>query len=488
MTGGEGRAAADGRGRLPGMVSGAEDADLRLTARERRWLEALLVLGTLTVGLIFLGLVAGIAACCGDVIMVFFLAWLLAFVLSPVAGLLVRAVPILPRGFAVILAYALLLIGISFIVLFIAQSLATSISSFIAGLPDLQKRLPEVIAPYQERLRALGLQVDLVASSQALLDNLGTISANLQKPLSDLAFASFGALGNLLIILMLSLYMAVDQDRIVAFGLRIVPPQYAEEARLFERSVSRSFGGFLRGQAIMGVLYAAVAGITSVVFGLDYAPVTAAASGVLQAIPFFGPFVSWAPPVLVAALTRPAVVLPVLVVMVVGWMIVMNVVQPRLMADSVGLHPIVVLGSVIVGTKIAGAAGAIFGIPIAAVLSSFFFYYLNRATSDSRTVAARAARRLSEREGRRVRVPTPPSLTEVHRRADLDDPGYAEGSYPAEPGTVSPPGPAPSGAPGPGWPRPDAAPADPPPSNRPPAEPPLQARTLAPGNDPRPTA
>ncbi len=443
------------------MAGGAGTPDLPLNDRERRWLTALLILGTLTVGLIFLGLVAGIAAFFGDVIMVFFLAWLLAFMLSPLAGLMVRAAPILPRGLAVILAYALLLVGISFIVLFIAQSLATSITSFIQGLPDLQRRLPEVLAPYQDRLRSLGLQVDLVASAQTFLDNLGTISSSLQKPLSDLAFASFGALGNLLIILMLSLYMAVDRDRIMAFALRIVPPQYAEEARLFERSVSRSFGGFLRGQAIMGVLYAAVAGITSVVFSLDYAAVTAAASGVLQAIPFFGPFVSWAPPVVVAALTKPDTVLPVLLIMVVGWMIVMNVVQPRLMADSVGLHPIVVLGSVIVGTKIAGAAGAIFGIPIAAVISSFFFYYLNRSTSDSRTVAARAARRLSQREGRPIRVPSPPSLTEVHRRADLDDAGGYDDGYPETPAAAPPENGQPAASPGVGW-RTAAPPADPP--------------------------
>jgi hypothetical protein len=194
--------------------------------------------------------------------------------------------------------------------------------------------------------------------------------------------------------------------------------------------VSRSFGGFLRGQAVMGLMYAAVAGAASLVLGLPYAPVTAAMSGILQAIPFFGPFVSWAPPVVVAMLTKSDVTLPTLLIMVAGWMVIMNVVQPRLMAESVGIHPIVVLGSVIVGSKVAGVAGAIFGIPVAAVLSSFFFYYLNRATADTRTVAARAARRVSQREGRPVRVPQPPSLTEVHRRADLDEPDFAAGVDP----------------------------------------------------------
>ena len=95
-----------------------------------------------------------------------------------------------------------------------------------------------------------------------------------------------------------------------------------------------------------------------------------------MAIPFFGPFVAWAPPVLVAFLTQSGDTLPAFILMGIGWLLVMNLLQPRLMQEAVGIHPIVVLGSVLIGAKIAGIAGAIFGIPIAAVLSAFFFHYL----------------------------------------------------------------------------------------------------------------
>jgi predicted PurR-regulated permease PerM len=410
-----------------------------LTTRERRWLEALLVLGTCVVALVLLGLVSNILLFFADVLFVFFLAWLLAFVLSPVANAIFRVLPVLPRGVAVLITYGLLLVLLVFIVVLAAQSLADSIAGFVAYIPQLQSQIPSIVAPINQQLRAFGLQVDLVASAQTIVGNVASFSRDLARPLSDLALASVGALGNLVIILFLSLYIVLDRDRIVAFFVRIVPPQYADEVRLFERSVSRSFGGFLRGQAIMGAMFGAVAAVVGIVFGLDFVPVTAAFSGVLQAIPFFGPFVSWAPPVLVAAFTQPGALIPVIIIMVAAWMIVMNVVQPRLMADSVGIHPIVVLASVIVGIKVAGVVGAVFGIPVTAVLSSFFFYYLNRTSTDPRTVAARAARRLSEREGRPVRVPGPPSLTEVHRRADYPDTG-----------TYSYPFAAPAGRDGPG--------------------------------------
>jgi hypothetical protein len=132
---------------------------------------------------------------------------------------------------------------------------------------------------------------------------------------------------------------------------------------------------------------------------------------IFQFIPFFGPFVSWAPPVVAAILTQPEAIIPIILVMAVGWFITMNVVQPRVMASSVGIHPVVVLVSVLIGLRIQGVIGAIFAIPVAAVISAFFFHYLNRTQGGPRDVTSRAARRVEEREGRPVRVPTPPAVT-----------------------------------------------------------------------------
>ena len=75
----------------------------------------------------------------------------------------------------------------------------------------------------------------------------------------------------MLIVFFLSIYMVVDRDQIMAFLFRLVPPTYAEEARLLQTSVSRSFGGFLRGQAIMGLVYFFVALGTSLLMGLPLA-------------------------------------------------------------------------------------------------------------------------------------------------------------------------------------------------------------------------
>jgi predicted PurR-regulated permease PerM len=380
-----------------------------LTDRQRRWLNALLVLGTAAVGAVVLRDLAEVFFGFGDIILVFFLAWLLAFILSPIVNVLDRGLPRLPRVVAVVIVYALLLAIVTFAVVLFANALYTSTRDFLASIPTLSTRLPEILAPWQGRLDRLGLgQVDLVRQADVFLANVSTYGSQAIGPLQQLAVASLGTLGNVLILLILSLYMVVDSERILSFLFRLVPPTRQEEARLLERSISQSFGGFLRGQAIMGVVYFGVALVANAAGGLDYAAVTSVAAGALQAVPFFGPFVSWAPPVLVAILLKPDQIPIVVAIMAIGWVFVMNVLQPRVMEQAVGIHPIVVLGSVLIGGRVAGITGAIFGIPIAAVLSAFFFHFLGRS-HDAGPVAERAARRVAAREGRTVRVPREPA-------------------------------------------------------------------------------
>jgi predicted PurR-regulated permease PerM len=379
-----------------------------LTPRQRRWLDAILILATLALAYIVLGFAGSVFAAFGDVILVFFLAWLLAFILSPIVARILTLLPFLSRGVAVAIVYAVLFGGLIFLTVAIASALATSVADFIGSVPQLRNDLPSIIAPWQERLDSLGIgQVDLLSQARAFLDNLDRIAGELAGPLQQVAVASLGAIANLLLVVILSLYMVADRDRILSFLFRVVPPAFAADASLLEASVARSFGGFLRGQAIIGVMYAAIAAIASATFGLDYLAATSAVAGLLMAIPFFGPFAAWAPPVLVAIFAKPDAVLGTFVIMGVGWLIVMNAVTPRIMSNALRIHPIVVLGSVLVGAKVAGVPGAIFGIPIAAVLAAFFFHYLER-TRDVGPVAARAAKRLEEREGRAVRMPREP--------------------------------------------------------------------------------
>jgi predicted PurR-regulated permease PerM len=409
--------------------------EIQLPESERRWLHAALVLGTLVLALVLVAQISVILSFFSDLLLTLLLAWLLAFMLSPLVGVLDRAFPKVPRVVAVGSVYLGMFVILSWIALVVAGNLATSILGFLDQLPDFQARLPEILAPIQNTLTSLGFQINAVKAANDLLGNLGNLGGDLVQPLTGVALFSLGIVGNLLIVIFLSLFILLDKDRIIAYLNRLIPPRYSEQASLFETSVAASFGGFIRGQFIQGLIYAAVAAFASLAFGLDFLPATAALSGVLQAIPFFGPFVSWAPPVVVAILTKPDVALPVLIVMGIGWFVVMNIVQPRVMSQAIGLHPVVVLVSVLVGVKVAGIAGAIFALPFAAVLAAFFQYFLARNARVPSDVTTRAAKRVGEREGRAVRVPTPPPVSATD---DAPEPVPDEIDQPRNPPAMPP--------------------------------------------------
>src|SRR5213082_1246312 len=125
--------------------------------RQRRWLDALLVMGTTVVAIILIGYLGSIFFYFGDIILIFFLAWLMAFILSPIVAVLVRHVPNLPRIAAVVVVYGLLLVG---------------------QIPEIRNDLPDLLAPWQQRLNAIGFgQVDLAANANSLLSNLNTYAS-----------------------------------------------------------------------------------------------------------------------------------------------------------------------------------------------------------------------------------------------------------------------------------------------------------------------
>src|SRR4051794_5116440 len=88
---------------IRGLDSGA--MEIQLPESERRWLHAALVLGTLVLALVFMGQVAVLLSFFSDLLLVLLLAWLLAFMLSPLVGALDRAFPRLPRVGLVALVY-----------------------------------------------------------------------------------------------------------------------------------------------------------------------------------------------------------------------------------------------------------------------------------------------------------------------------------------------------------------------------------------------
>jgi predicted PurR-regulated permease PerM len=113
-------------------------------------------------------------------------------------------------------------------------------------------------------------------------------------------------------------------------------------------------------------------------FGLPYLFLMTTAVALAMVIPFFGPPLALLPPLLVAVAFKPEVAIPVVLVLLIVQTVLVNVMQPRLMKEHAGLHPILVLIALLVGAQIAGLWGALFGVPFVAVLNLLVRYVVNR--------------------------------------------------------------------------------------------------------------
>jgi predicted PurR-regulated permease PerM len=349
--------------------------------RERRWLVAFLVSGT-ALFVVLLGQYAlQVVATFSGVLLILFLAWLLAFVISPLVSAIEDGSHV-SRGFAAALVYALALIGLGFILFYTGAAITQQLGELTRTFPQKATDIETTLGSWQQSLQFGRLQVDLVQMFKTLQDQVGTIGAQLFDQIEAIAGVTVSALGSLVLILILSLYMVVDRDRILAKVNRIVPNRYKDEFFIFERSVARAFGGFLRAQLILAVVQAILVAVVGGIFGIPFLFLVATLSAIVMLIPFFGPPLALIPPV-VAALIYTNGFIPVTLILLVVQTGLVNWLQPKLMQGALGLHPLLVLVGLLIGSTVAGVWGALFGIPVIAVINVFINYLLFRAVPNA---------------------------------------------------------------------------------------------------------
>ena len=345
------------------------------------WLRALIVLLVLVVALYLLGLLWDLAMRFGDVIVLFVLAWLLAFALRPLAKALTVRLRV-PWGasvgviylcfFAVVLALAIVLLP-----LLVAQMSDLAVAS--------PKWLQQMAQWYSEQQDSLPEQLQAanlgnILSPRDVLAQAQQVATTVVQNVLVLATGVASTLLGLVVVLMVSFYFTLDGERLTGRTVRAMPAQYREEVRFLLDSVEHSFGGFLRGQLVQAIAYASGTALIMWVAGLGYVVLSATIAGLAMVVPFVGPFVALvAPIVLAAALGGLTLALEVFIALFVLQQIVFNVLAPKVMSEAVGLHPLLVLFAIVAGGKAAGLAGAIFGVPVAAVIAAMVGYFYQRA-------------------------------------------------------------------------------------------------------------
>ena len=350
--------------------------------RERSWLVVFLALGSAYFAFLVLERLLALAAGFGTILLILFLAWLLAFVMSAlVAGLEERIH--LPRPAIVVGAYLFALVVFGFVVFYTGAALTQQVAELARNYPQTERDILGVLADWERGLQLGRLRIDLTDLYAGAVDGLEQIGSEVVEQAENIAGVTIAALGSLLLIIVISLYMLMDSQRILARLRAVVPRRYRDEAELFERSIVRAFGGFLRAQLILAVLQGFLVAIVGTVFGIPYLFLWGTMSALAMLIPFFGPPLALLPPIIGAVLFAGSAAIPVAIILFVAQTVIVNWLQPRLMRGALGLHPILVLVGLLLGAQVAGVWGALFGIPVIAVIWVFVSYALFRTVPNA---------------------------------------------------------------------------------------------------------
>jgi predicted PurR-regulated permease PerM len=371
----------------------------------RRLYNTLLGLLTVIAAIYLLRLLWAIASPFTDLLLVLALAWLITFILRPAVVWLAEGPPaqwVVKQVWkrwgerrAVALGHALVPVAITLVYLALLGTLIVTLVAFVPLIVSQARQLGMNLGDY------LGHATEFVTTFETDIARRFNVPPELvnqfykpeevSKQLTNAAQAAprvvayairtlASGLGEALLVLALSFYLMLDSARLKQRVYDLIPNRFHDEYDLTVATVSRSFGGFLRGQVVMAGLSGVVTAIAAGFAGVRYGAIIGAIVGLIVIIPLIGaPVAMFLPSIIALVQGIPLLTaLLLLAFLTVFQQILLHLIVPRIMSESVGMPPALTLVSVLIGTKLWGVWGFIFGIPVAGAIYAVSLAMLGR--------------------------------------------------------------------------------------------------------------
>jgi len=313
------------------------------------------------------------------VLLTFLAAGVLAYALNPVVrrleGLRV------PRAVAVIGVFLVLILVVAVTMLLIIVPSVGQVQIVVRNPQAIVEQANALVqrsqgVPYVGRYVA---ELDQDRILQLLKTNAPSAEqvANVATGVIGGVFGVFGTLFNLLLMVLVSIYLLLEREKITRALLGTIPETVRDQSLELFYEVERALVRYLRGQlllcAIMGVL-----GGMIMYFTVDkYALPVGAWVAATEIIPVIGAFLGAVPAVAIALFVPEGGFIQALIVaglFLVAQQLEGNVLVPRIQGGSVGVHPLWVLFATLAGTALYGLIGAIFAVPIVAIIAATLRY------------------------------------------------------------------------------------------------------------------
>ena len=198
-------------------------------------------------------------------------------------------------------------------------------------------------------------------------------------PIPDVAMGTKTLLSGVLRLILLPVvifYVLDDKEAIINKIKIIVPDKYEDLFSVIFREVDVALSQFVRGRILMALFVGVATMITLFLMGIEFALIIGVLTFVFDIVPYIGPFIGFVPAVLIAFFKSPIKALWVAFLFVFIQWLENNVIGPKILGSSIGLHPLVVLFSLIIGGGMFGVPGMIFAVPVIAVIKILYINIL----------------------------------------------------------------------------------------------------------------
>ncbi|WP_034385217.1 AI-2E family transporter [Deinococcus sp. YIM 77859] len=328
------------------------------------------------------------------VVVVFAVAYLIAYLANPMLSWLERGR--VKRGLGVFFVL-LLFLGIFGLAAALVVTVSTQLIALITGLPAQIGRLNDLLdsvfgwlgthgVPGTENVRVRlteALQNSLQDLGQNLVPLLQNLLSSTGTILSSLVSLG-GILGQVVLILLLSIYLMLDYSRVNAALLHAFPRPWQPRVLELTGLVETSVGGYVRGQLLIAAFIGVFVWLGLTLIGVPSAAAIGFLAGAFNIVPYLGPIIGATPALLLALPFGWVKMLLVVVVFVAANQIEGNFLSPYILSKTTDLHPVTVLLAILVGASLLGFVGALLAVPAVALGKLLLekYYYPSRVYTD----------------------------------------------------------------------------------------------------------
>jgi predicted PurR-regulated permease PerM len=290
------------------------------------------------------------------------LVFIVLVVVAAIAPLVDKMEKYMPRIIAMLILSIVLLgflVAVGFLVL---PPVINQIGQLAANLPAIIDQVNPIFRHLQT----------LIGYSQESLLNLSSQLGGLSSGIYATTVNFVGGIVAIVTIFVLSFYLLLEKDAIRKSLRNFVPTEHEERVFIVTNKIAIKMGNWLRGQGLLMLIIAILDGIALVSLGVPYALTLAVWGGLVEVIPYIGPWLGLAPAAIIAYTVSPLMALLVVIAYILIQELEGHLLVPKIMGKAVGLSPVIIILALLVGAKIMGLSGIFIAVPAAAAISVIF--------------------------------------------------------------------------------------------------------------------